>query len=654
MNKKRKLANFQKEKLRPSAKFSLYGIIVMMVFLVLLITVGYGAMATELNISGEAVFRVEADVRIVDARFLNGENGGREQYNVNFSTDTIIAGINLPNLDSTVTFEITVTNFTTIEMMLREINNLNMTNSTITYRIEGIALNDEIDGMESATFQITFFYRDNVTELPENTELEARIEFVFTILDIEPPVFTEIPGPRIFFITQADQIDLGSMMSAYDDVDGDVTANITYTTNLNLSNPTPGRFRVTYNVSDQAGNQAVPRVIYITIWNFVQIASGQNNSLALTSHGEVWTWGANDMGQRGQGVTGNSNSEALRVPTPIPQEFFGNLPVTQIASGQNTAYAVNSAGHIYAWGNNGSNRIGDGTTTNRNRPVRTGSSVNMTFTKVDSQWSAAAALGTDGNIWTWGDQSGTGALGQGNTTANRSSPVQITTTGNFVDVAIGRFGGAAVTDDGRVYVWGSNLHGQLGTGLVNAETAANRFPPREVPDLENIIRVDYGERHIVALCADGYVYGWGQGSAGRLGNNQAIANITIPRRIEGLSNVSDINLGNQYTQVRVGNDLFSFGPNADGRLFDGTTTTNRLVPFRAVMDNIPGNVRDMSGNSENSFILSADGTTVCGVGRSTLNNQSFGTFFPTSGGASTVVVRATPATQWGFTPPEPR
>jgi len=72
------------------------------------------------------------------------------------------------------------------------------------------------------------------------------------------------------------------------------------------------------------------------------------------------------------------------------------------------------------------------------------------------------------------------------------------------------------------------------------------------------------------------------------------------------------------------------------------------------MTNVAGNVRDMSGNSENSFILSVDGAIVWGVGRSTLNNQSFGRFFPTSGAANTVVVNATPALSWDFTPPPPR
>ena len=42
-----------------------------------------------------------------------------------------------------------------------------------------------------------------------------------------------------------------------------------------------------------------------------------------------------------------------------------------------------------------------------------------------------------------------------------------------------------------------------------------------------------------------------------------------------------------------------------------------------------------------------------GVGRSTGNNQSFGRHFPTTG-TTAVVVNATPALFWDFTPPPPR
>ena len=652
--RRKKRSRYKKDSgLKSNVRFSIQGLFILTLVSIFAITIGYASFSYQLVITGEAHFRAEYDIRVMNVEVSGNTNGGILLYRPEFSRDTMITAVSLPNLDSSVTFSVEVTNFSALlPMMIRQINEINMSNSYIEYSITW-NLEDYISELSTIRFYVTKQYRDDLTELPSNTTLESRIQFQFGVFDITPPVITEIPGPRVYFISQIPGLNLRNKITSIDNIDGDITHLTEITTNMNQADPSPGVYWVTFSSIDEAGNEAIPVTIHIEIWNMQQIETGQNATLLRGSDGSVWTFGANDMGQRGQGTTGNSNNATLRQPTQIPQSFFGDLPVVDIAAGQNTFYALNSAGQIFGWGNNASNRIGDGTTTNRNRPVRVGASVNMTFTQIDSQWASAIALGTDGNLWTWGDQAGTGTLGQGNTTTNRSAPTQITTTGNFVHAAIGRFGGAAVTDEGRVFVWGSNLHGQLGTGLVNAETAANRFPPREVDNISNIARVDYGERHILALSHDGYVYGWGQGSGGRLGNNQAIANILIPRRIDGMVNASDINTGNAYSQVRIGNTLFSFGPNADGRLFDGTASTNRLTPFEAVMENIAGNVSDMAGNSENSFILSRNGGTVWGVGRSTLNNQSFGTFFPTSGAANTVVTRLTPALSWDFNP-EPR
>ena len=177
--KKRKLAINRSLKLKPTAKFSMYGFMVLNVFLVLLMTIGYSAMATELNITGEASFRTEADIRITNNGVSGITNGGSILYNPDFSRDTIITGVNLPHLNSTVSFEITVTNFTNIPMMLESINNLNMTNPDITYTITGMSINDLVSGFETTTFTITFHYRDTVTALPANRNLESRIEFNF-------------------------------------------------------------------------------------------------------------------------------------------------------------------------------------------------------------------------------------------------------------------------------------------------------------------------------------------------------------------------------------------------------------------------------------------------------------------------------------------
>ena len=167
------------KKLNPNVRFSINGLVILTIVFMLTITVGYAALNTELNISGEANFRVTADIRVVDYRFSSGTNDGVALYNPNFSKDTIITGVYLPHLNSTVTFEVKVINFTSLTMLLESIDNINKTNPNITYTINGIDIDDEINGFETKTFTITFHYPDSFTSLPASSSLESRIQFNF-------------------------------------------------------------------------------------------------------------------------------------------------------------------------------------------------------------------------------------------------------------------------------------------------------------------------------------------------------------------------------------------------------------------------------------------------------------------------------------------
>ena len=182
MIKKKKLVKKTQMKLRPNAKFSIYGAVSIMVFLILGLTIGYAAMSTTLNISGEASFRAEADIRIIDIKLNESNNGGVILYNPDFTRDTIITGVELPNLDSTVSFDITILNMVNLDKYLQEIININMNNPYITYTLD-IAINDIIDGLETRIVNITFHYRDDVLVLPANNNLDSRIQFVFNIHD---------------------------------------------------------------------------------------------------------------------------------------------------------------------------------------------------------------------------------------------------------------------------------------------------------------------------------------------------------------------------------------------------------------------------------------------------------------------------------------
>lgn len=85
----------------------------------------------------------------------------------------------------------------------------------------------------------------------------------------------------------------------------------------------------------------------------------------------------------------------------------------------------------------------------------------------------------------------------------------------------------------KVYAWGANGSGQLGTG----DTVNNLLRPSPTLELEDeIVAIEAGVHSVYAISADGSVYSWGENSDGQLGDRTRVSRST-PRRIPGLSNV---------------------------------------------------------------------------------------------------------------------
>ncbi|PXY96699.1 hypothetical protein DKK76_02625 [Frischella perrara] len=102
--------------------------------------------------------------------------------------------------------------------------------------------------------------------------------------------------------------------------------------------------------------------------------------------------------------------------------------------------------------------------------------------------------------------------------------------------------GAALTQTGDVYVWGYRAYGQQGNGTNNVKANS---APQKVTGLANIEKLVGGTYHLLALDADGKVWGWGEnryGQAGFSGNYTS-----TPRQI--LTQVEQISAGEQFSMA---------------------------------------------------------------------------------------------------------
>lgn len=170
--------------------------------------------------------------------------------------------------------------------------------------------------------------------------------------------------------------------------------------------------------------------------NVVEVAAGNGFSILRTEDGAVYTCGMGDYGQTGHG---NAAERYVRVPRVV--RALTSKKVKSVAAGVYHAACCTEDGEVYCWG-----------------------------------------LGQDGQI------------GIGSTSVHNAQPQRVTgLKGEIVcQVSCGSGHTAAVTQDGKVFVWGRGSDGQLGQGKSGQERvseAARRLDPVELQALRRQGRV---------------------------------------------------------------------------------------------------------------------------------------------------------------------
>ncbi|NJK43908.1 MAG: hypothetical protein HC933_06125 [Pleurocapsa sp. SU_196_0] len=180
-----------------------------------------------------------------------------------------------------------------------------------------------------------------------------------------------------------------------------------------------------------------------------------------------------------------------------------------VAAGGYHSLAVRADGTVWAWGNNVSGQLGDGSNESRNAAVQTRNLNGVTSVTAGEYHSLA--LKNDGTVWAWGDNED-GQLGDDTDTA-RTTPVQVSSLTGIVAIAAGNSHSLALKNDGTVWAWGMNSDGALGDGSLET-----RISPVPVKNLENIVAIAAGGFHSLALRDDGAIWAWGYNADGQLGD----------------------------------------------------------------------------------------------------------------------------------------
>lgn len=262
---------------------------------------------------------------------------------------------------------------------------------------------------------------------------------------------------------------------------------------------------------------AIPAVVSIT-----QIAAGGYHNLALGSDGRVYAWGQGTTGQLGDGAATNALAPVAVAAGAIP----AGVSITQVAAGNFHSLALGSDGHVYAWGNNADDQLGNGNApTAANVPVAVSAGAipsGVSITQIAAGGDHSLALGTDGRVYAWG-YGGDGEVGNGTTTARVGTPVQVSAGAIPASVSITRIAGGsnhslALGNDGHVYAWGRGGDGELGNATTTDSSVPVAVAAGGVPPGVSITQIAAGDHHSLALGDDGQAYAWGANTFGQLGN----------------------------------------------------------------------------------------------------------------------------------------
>lgn len=310
----------------------------------------------------------------------------------------------------------------------------------------------------------------------------------------------------------------------------------------------------------------------------VQIAAGEDVSLARLEDGTVWAWGRGVDGMLGVNLAG---ATARHTPAPVP----GLSGVVSLAAATTSAMAVLEDGTVRAWGDlpkvlTGGQKVNPAVFAPI--PVRGLRNVATVVTTAG----VGFALTKDGRVFGWGVNT-LGQVGLGRTSDEPVPPTELPGLRDIVSIARTGGGAAAVARDGRVWVWGDNQQGGLGNGVTADTNEPGQPTPQPLEGVTDAVQVKAGTygRHFIVLRRNGALVGWGNSDWGQLGAGISGFPQPTPMVIK-LPPVDDYWLGGNFSFARTKDgELWFWGEQSAARRLVGATG-NQKVPARILLDRL--------------------------------------------------------------------
>ena len=371
---------------------------------------------------------------------------------------------------------------------------------------------------------------------------------------------------------------------------------------------------------------------------FERLTVGESTACAIGTSGALRCWGHNDEGRLGLGDTLTRGDQPNEMGANLPAIDLGTgRTATAATAGSDHICAILDNARLKCWGANYLGQLGQGDNDSRgDQPGEMGDALPVislgtgrTVTAATAGAAHTCALLDNGRVKCWGAGS---VLGQGTTNSRGDGPNEMGASLPAIDLGTGRTATViaagdnhtcAILDNGALKCWGLNEFGQLGLGDIatrgdGAGEMGNNLASVNLGAGRNAVAVVAGEDHTCALLDNATVKCWGRNTSGQLGLGDTAARGDAAGEMGDNLPVVDLGTGRTATALASGGGhvcalldnatIKCWGFNSAGQLglAEGTGTARGDGPGE-MGDNLPS-VNLGTGRSVSALVAGSSST----------------------------------------------
>lgn len=360
------------------------------------------------------------------------------------------------------------------------------------------------------------------------------------------------------------------------------------------------------------GEGVVPNV-----WSMV--GSSVSTGAAISSKGDLYTWGSSTFGQLGHNDRVHRSS-----PTQLGAQYW-----TKIVGGRQHILALRSDGSLWSWGVNFNGQLGHNNTIHRSSPVQVGTS---SWNTIAATTSGSTAVRADGTLWEWGLAASLTA-----TFTVTSSPVQIGTATDWLNAKFLDNGSnyqpfsdvfnGAIKSDGSLWMWGNSYY----TAGVPEDEPGYVYEPKQV-GTSSWMSIGSATGFVVAaIRADGALFTWGEDDITRLDyvGDGIVRSSPVQIGTSSWTMVVGGTLNGMFAAIRADGTLHVWGYDSTGSLGINSITSGQADSPTQILSDKSWTMVSMGGASV--YALATDNTV-----------WAWGIGGPGRNGDNTIIARSSP------------